>query len=77
MPRPGARDARHDRVCTVGGMTRVHGGGTGLVRDALTAIPAGQLVLAGVAPGNAASVRAPLSAGFIRSAPSSRSAGRS
>jgi hypothetical protein len=32
---------------------------------ALTAIPAGQLVLAAVAPGNAASVRALLSAGFI------------
>lgn len=44
---------------------RGHGGGTGLVRDALTAIPAGQLVLAAVAPGNAASVRALLSAGFI------------
>jgi L-amino acid N-acyltransferase YncA len=44
---------------------RGHGGGTGLVRDALTAIPAGQLVLAVVAPGNAASVRTLLSAGFI------------
>jgi len=44
---------------------RGHGGGTGLVRDALTAIPTGQLVLADVAPGNAASVRALLSAGFI------------
>ncbi|HEY6315375.1 MAG TPA: hypothetical protein VIY52_31850 [Streptosporangiaceae bacterium] len=44
---------------------RGHGGGTGLVRDALTAIPAGQLVLAALAPGNAASVRALLSAGFI------------
>ena len=44
---------------------RGHGGGTGLVRDALTAIPAGQLVLAAVAPGNAASVRALLSAGFV------------
>jgi hypothetical protein len=44
---------------------RGHGGGTGLVCDALTAIPAGQLVLAAVAPGNAASVRALLSAGFI------------
>ncbi|MGH3149799.1 MAG: hypothetical protein ACRDOB_03590 [Streptosporangiaceae bacterium] len=43
---------------------RGHGGGTGLVRDALTAIPAGQLVLAAVAPGNAASVRALWSAGF-------------
>jgi hypothetical protein len=44
---------------------RGHDGGTGLVRGALTAIPAGQLVLAAAAPGNAASVRALLSAGFI------------
>jgi len=44
---------------------RGHGGGTGLVRDAQTAIPSGQLVLAVVAPGNAASVRALLPAGFI------------
>jgi hypothetical protein len=44
---------------------RGHGGGTRLVRDALTAIPSGQLVLAAVAPGNAASVRALLSAGFV------------
>lgn len=44
---------------------RGQGGGTGLVRDALSAIPAGRLVLAAVAPGNAASVRALLSAGFI------------
>lgn len=44
---------------------RGQGGGTGLVRDALTAIPSGELVLAAVAPGNAASVRALLSAGFI------------
>jgi len=51
---------------------RGHGGGTGLVRDAQTAIPSGQLVLAAVAPGNEASVRALLSAGFIPSAPSSR-----
>jgi hypothetical protein len=35
------------------------------VRDALSAVPAGQLVLAAVAPGNAASVRALLSAGFV------------
>ena len=44
---------------------RGQGGGTDLVRDALTAIPAGELVMAAVAPGNAASVRALLSAGFI------------
>lgn len=44
---------------------RGQGGGTGLVRDALTAIPSGELVLAAVAPGNAASVRALLAAGFI------------
>ncbi len=44
---------------------RGQGGGTGLVRDSLTAIPSGELVLAAVAPGNAASVRALLSAGFI------------
>lgn len=44
---------------------RGQGGGTGLVRDALSAIPSGQLVLAAVAPGNAASVRALLAAGFI------------
>jgi hypothetical protein len=37
----------------------------GLVRDALSAIPAGELVLAAVAPGSAASVRVLLSAGFI------------
>ncbi len=43
---------------------RGQGGGAGLVRDALTAIPCGQLVLAGVAPGNVASVRALLAVGF-------------
>jgi len=41
------------------------GGGAELARDALSAIPAGQLVVAAVAPGNAASVRALLSAGFV------------
>jgi len=41
------------------------GGGTELARDALSAIPAGQLAVAAVAPGNAASVRALLSAGFV------------
>ena len=44
---------------------RGQGGGSELVRDALTAIPAGQLVMAAVAPGNAASVRALLAAGFV------------
>ena len=44
---------------------RGHGGGSELVRDALTAIPAGRLVMAAVAPGNAASVRALLAAGFV------------
>jgi len=41
------------------------GGGAELARDALSAIPAGQLAVAAVAPGNAASVRALLSAGFV------------
>jgi hypothetical protein len=41
------------------------GGGADLVRDALSAIPSGQLAVAAVAPGNAASVRALLSAGFV------------
>ena len=44
---------------------RGRGGGSELVRDALTAIPAGRLVMAAVAPGNAASVRALLAAGFV------------
>lgn len=44
---------------------RGEGGGAGLVRDALTAIPSGELVVAAVAPGNAASVRALLAAGFV------------
>src|SRR5215467_8082010 len=44
---------------------RGQGGGAELVRGALTAIPAGQLVMAAVAPGNAASVRALLAAGFV------------
>jgi GNAT superfamily N-acetyltransferase len=43
---------------------RGRGGGTALVRDALSAVPAGELVVAAVAPGNAASVRALLAAGF-------------
>jgi hypothetical protein len=41
------------------------GGGAGLVRDALSAVPSGELVLAAVAPGNAASVRALLGAGLV------------
>jgi RimJ/RimL family protein N-acetyltransferase len=44
---------------------RGHGGGAELARDALTVAPAGELVLAAVAPGNAASVRALLAAGFV------------
>jgi hypothetical protein len=44
---------------------RGQGGGARLVRDALSTIPAGRLVLAAVAPGNAASVRALLAAGFV------------
>ena len=40
------------------------GGGATLIRDALSTIPAGQLVVAAVAPGNAASLRAALAAGF-------------
>ena len=44
---------------------RGQGGGAGLAADALGAIPSGQLVVAAVAPGNAASVRALLSAGFV------------
>ena len=35
------------------------------MRDALSAVPSGRLVLAAVAPGNAASVRALLAAGFV------------
>lgn len=44
---------------------RGQSGGADLVRDALGAVPAGQLVLAAVAPGNVASVRALLAAGFV------------
>ena len=44
---------------------RGQGGGAGLAADALGAVPAGHLVVAAVAPGNAASVRALLSAGFV------------
>ncbi|KAA1373714.1 GNAT family N-acetyltransferase [Aeromicrobium fastidiosum] len=40
------------------------GAGTSLVRDALTTVAAGELVVAAVAPGNAASLRAVLAAGF-------------
>jgi len=40
------------------------GAGAALVSDALSALPAGQLVVAAVAPGNAASLRAALAAGF-------------
>jgi RimJ/RimL family protein N-acetyltransferase len=41
------------------------GQGTALVRDALRLIPAGELVIASVAPGNAASLRTLLGAGFV------------
>jgi len=44
---------------------RGQGGGAGLAADALGVVPAGQLVTAAVAPGNAASVRALLPAGFV------------
>ena len=44
---------------------RGRGGGAALAADALGVVPAGQLVVAAVAPGNAASVRALLSAGFV------------
>ena len=44
---------------------RGRGGGSQLAADALSAVPAGQLAVAAVAPGNAASVRALLSAGFV------------
>ena len=44
---------------------RGRGGGSRLAADALTAVPAGELAVAAVAPGNAASVRALLSAGFV------------
>jgi hypothetical protein len=40
------------------------GAGTSLVQDALSVVPAGQLVVTAVAPGNAASLRAVLRAGF-------------
>jgi hypothetical protein len=40
------------------------GAGAPLVRDALSTVPAGELVVAAVAPGNAASLRAVLAAGF-------------
>ena len=42
------------------------GGGqaTGLIRAALAALPAGELVVAAATPGNAASLRALLAAGF-------------
>jgi GNAT superfamily N-acetyltransferase len=58
----------------IGGLTEIsfeldpakrgRGEGRQLVEDALSAVPAGDLVLAGVAPGNAASFRALLASGF-------------
>jgi hypothetical protein len=44
---------------------RGRGGGSQLAADALSMVPAGQLAVAAVAPGNAASVRALLAAGFL------------
>ena len=44
--------------------THQGGGGTPLVKDALDILPSSELVVAAVAPGNAASLRAFLSAGF-------------
>jgi hypothetical protein len=44
---------------------RGSGAGAGLVRDALGTIPEGEIAVAAVAPGNAASVRALLTAGFV------------
>lgn len=59
----------------VGGLTEIsfeldaarrgRGEGSALVRDALDAVPAGELVVAAVAPGNVASLRSLLSAGFV------------
>jgi hypothetical protein len=40
------------------------GGGAALIRDALTTVPVGELVVAACAPGNAASLRALLTTGF-------------
>jgi hypothetical protein len=58
----------------IGGLTEISfelepgrrgsGAGAGLVRDALGTIPGGEIAVAAVAPGNAASVRALLTAGF-------------
>jgi hypothetical protein len=47
------------------GIAGLRGGGSRLAADALAMIPAGQLAVAAAAPGNAASVRALLSAGFV------------
>ena len=44
---------------------RGRGVGSRLAADALSMIPAGRFAVAAVAPGNAASVRALLSAGFV------------
>jgi hypothetical protein len=43
---------------------RGRGGGAQLIGDALSTVPAGQLTVAAAAPGNAASVRSLLAAGF-------------
>jgi hypothetical protein len=44
---------------------RGRGGGTRLITDAVTAVPAGELIVSAVAPGNTASLRALLAAGFV------------
>jgi L-amino acid N-acyltransferase YncA len=59
----------------IGGLTEISfelepgrrgsGAGAGLVRDVLGTIPDGEIAVAAVAPGNAASVRALLTAGFV------------
>lgn len=40
------------------------GGGAALIRAALRSVPFGHMVVAAVAPGNAASLRAAMTAGF-------------
>jgi GNAT superfamily N-acetyltransferase len=58
---------------------RGRGAGRALVADALRSVPAGEVVVASVAPGNAASLRAVLAAGFapVGSLQVFRRAGRS
>jgi hypothetical protein len=59
----------------IGGLTEISfelepgrrgsGSGAGLVRDALGTVPDGEIAVAAVAPGNVASIRAALAAGFV------------